>query len=365
MHYDKPVEDQSITAVASSILQHYGSTCDNPSLSYLDELLLSPPRNICLLLLDGLGYDILLKHTKSDSFFRKQFKRTLSSVFPPTTAAAATALETGLFPSQSGWLGWTVFWEPFKTNVALFKDTSDQGEPLPYSLKNTRLSVKTVVQQLKELHIEAFSTWDDFKIRGGDFRKLREILPQITQREGQRFIYGYLNNPDHILHKLGCESIEIAEWIHQAEADLETLTKQCPQTLFIVTADHGFTDIEGVCLEDFPELADTLQYNPSIEPRAMNLFVKPGRDEEFLHRFHEATQGTYRIFTKAEVLQFNLFGPTPHHPDLIGMVGDYLAVATDQLTLFPNREYMESMVATHGGLTQAEMTVPLIIWRTS
>ena len=53
------------------------------------------------------------------------------------------------------------------------------------------------------------------------------------------------------------------------------LSKMCADTLFIFTADHGFIDVDPLCLEDYPELMNMLQVPPSLEPRAMNLFIKP------------------------------------------------------------------------------------------
>ena len=105
-----------------------------------------------------------------------------------------------------------------------------------------------------------------------------------------------------------------------------------------------------------------LQVPPSIEPRAMNLFIKPEYLEKFCSLFHKITKNTYHLYSKQEVLKNALFGPPPVHPLLKEMLGDYLAVAQTPLTLFPNRSYLDSMVATHGGLTTDELLVPLIIF---
>lgn len=364
MYFEAPVTDISITSVAGSILKAYYCPTRNQTLPELDCLLGAKSANVCLMLLDGLGYNILMDNTDADSFLRRNFIRSLSSVFPPTTAAAATALETGLFPSQTGWLGWTVFWEEFDSNVVLFKGTSDTGQLMPYSLRSSILSVEPLVRILKEHHVDALSTWDDFGIRSGDLSDVVPVLQKTFRKSGSHFVYGYLNNPDHLLHKNGCTSEAVRNWIKKTEGELQVLAETCPDTLFILTADHGFIDIEGRNLEDFPELMATMSRPPSIEPRALNIFLKPGKDERFLQEFQTVAGSSYRVFSKAEVLGSQLFGPPPYHPNLASMVGDYLAVATDRLTLFPNQEYMDSMIATHGGWTKEELTVPLIIWRT-
>ena len=50
-------------------------------------------------------------------------------MFPPTTVSAATALETGLYPSQSGYLGWSIYWPYLKQNIAVFTNLTDDGIP--------------------------------------------------------------------------------------------------------------------------------------------------------------------------------------------------------------------------------------------
>ncbi len=43
------------------------------------------------------------------------------------------------------------------------------------------------------------------------------------------------------------------------------------------------------------------------------------------------------------------------------MLGDYLAVAVDDLTVFNTREEADALVGVHAGLTEDEMTIPFIV----
>jgi hypothetical protein len=43
------------------------------------------------------------------------------------------------------------------------------------------------------------------------------------------------------------------------------------------------------------------------------------------------------------------------------MLGDYLAVATDDLAIYNTKEEADKFIAVHGGLTKEEMIIPLII----
>lgn len=364
--YDFPAPRTSITALSASILHHYGCPTPNPTLPQADVLLASAPRNVVLLLLDGLGETILTSHLPETDFLRRQHLGTLSSVFPPTTAAAATALETALFPSQSGWLGWSVFWPPLETNVALYPNTTDDGtEAAPVHIGNTFLSTRHITEIIRETcKIPCFSIHADGDLPASGLPEILERIRTVCCLPGPHMIYGYFNEPDHLLHKTGCSSEQVSAYLADASRQLRALREVCPDTLFFLTADHGFTDIEGLCLEDYPELKATLIRMPSIEPRAMNLFVKPECHETFLHLWEKIVGSSYDLLSHEQVLKDNLFGPGPAHPLLDQMLGDYLAVAKTKLTLFPTRSYLLSMVAAHGGMTPRELTVPFISFKT-
>ncbi len=352
-----PCPNESVTALACSVLAHYGCKPQNPTLLTADRLLFTAPRNVILLLLDGLGFDILVRHLPEHSFLREHLLCTLSSVFPPTTAAAATALETGLFPSQSGWLGWSVFWPELGKNVALYPNTDDAGNPAaPFHVGKTKLKTVSLPEQIRKKS-------DAFSCTAKTLSELTSSIRAITNAPGPHMVYGYLDEPDHSLHREGCGSLTAREFLREADRQMRLLADACPDSLFFLTADHGFIDVESLCLSDFEEINDTLLLPPSIEPRALNLFIKPGENARFLKLFSEAFKDSYRLYSRNEVLSQQLFGPGPAHPMLSRMLGDYLAVALTPLTLFPNRSYLSFMKATHGGMTSSELTVPLMAWR--
>lgn len=354
----------SITALSNSILKYYGQKNHNNSLEVADKILSKPKRNIVFLLLDGMGENIINYHLPESSFLRKNRVSYLSSVFPPTTAAAATALESGLFPSQSGWLGWNVFWKELNDNVNLYPNTLSDGSVAgDVHLGRTHLAFETLTQQIsKNSNISSCSFSEKESDPYDALDNLCNNIKNTCVQEGFHFIYGYINQPDGLLHRKGCKSFEIGNWLQESDKKLELLSKSCPETIFILTADHGFTDIEGLCLENYPNLMKTLLFPPSIEPRALNFFVKEGLQDKFLEEFHGAVGDSYHILSRSEVHSQNIFGPAPNHSRFDHMIGDYLAVALTPLTLFPNRSYLDFMVAAHGGGSVDEILVPLIIF---
>ena len=355
--FDAPNPGRSIAALACSLLAAYGLRPPNSTLPGVDGWLSQGARNRILLVADGLGYDLLRRHLPEDSFLRRQCVDSLSSVFPPTTTAAATALESGLFPAQSGWLGWSVYWPELGYNVNLYPNTTAQGVPAaPVHLGHTYLSFHSLTEQ-----IGGCAGVESVALEEAEPERLLSQAGALCRRPGCHFIYAYLSQPDGLLHRHGCASPQAARFLQRMDRCLEEAVGQWPDTQLLLTADHGFLDLEGRCLEDYPDLSCTMAVPPSVEPRAMNCRVRPGQEAAFRAALNQATEGSYAVFTRQQVLDSGLFGPGPFHPRFAAMLGTHLAVAQTPLTLFPTRSYLTSMVAGHGGMTPQELTVPLVL----
>ena len=112
-------------------------------------------------------------------------------------------------------------------------------------------------------------------------------------------------------------------------------------------------------LQDYPKIMNTLVRLPSLEPRALNLFVKEGLEEIFEEGFNKEFGDKFLLLTMKEVLEKGLLGTKPPHKNAKGMLGNYMAIATSNLTINFVDEFFVSM---HGGLTEDEMLIPLIIF---
>ena len=75
MKFLKPDYDKSIVSVSNSVLKYFKVKCNHNSLKYLDDyLLLSKPKNVVLVLFDGLGYNILKRNKEACPFLYKYLK---------------------------------------------------------------------------------------------------------------------------------------------------------------------------------------------------------------------------------------------------------------------------------------------------
>ena len=360
-----PNYDRSILSIASSVLNHFGvKDCQHKTLPEFDKLLEKDYKNIIVILFDGLGTSTLNYHLKENDFLRKHYVTDISSVFPSTTVAATTSILSGYSPLECGWLGWDLYFEEIGENVAVFKNTLQRnGEPAAkYNVAHKYIPYKNVMQRIekvkgrKSAYCVAF--FSKFRIRSVE--DICKTIYKLSKKRKKKYIYAYWHQPDGAMHGHGVTSPEAHKEILHINSEVEKLCSKLKDSLVIITADHGLCDSVNLFLEDYPELYNMLKIPPSIEPgRAMSLFVKDGLQEEFKNEFNRHFCDSFRLMTNEEVFSENILGYGKPHPRISGFVGDFLAIATTEKTLFTAREEHE-FVGVHAGLTEEEMTVPFI-----
>lgn len=369
-----PDYSNSIVNLSCSILSYFGvDGIKHNTIPELDQILNErKPRNIAIMLFDGMGTSILDKHISKNAFLQKKIAKPISSTFPPTTVAATTAINTGLTPLETGWLGWITYYKEIDQNVVTFYNTlqSDNTIPAaPYHLGFKNMPYKSLSMMIREknpdVHCCAVSP---FKINATDetvivhsIDEQCKALKELTSQEGKHFIYSYWGDPDHTMHDLGVDAKPIQEIVHTINEKVKKLSKTLgDDTLVIVTADHGHINSKWFFLCDYPELKSMLVRPHAIENRAASLFVKPGKKEEFRKLFRKLFADHFMLMEHDEFLSSGLLGVGTANVNVDSMVGDYVAVATDDYCLGETYED-KGLVGIHAGLTAEEMTVPLII----
>ena len=98
-----------------------------------------------------------------------------------------------------------------------------------------------------------------------------------------------------------------------------------------------------------------------ITKRVKELCDEDGRKEQFVEEFQRLFGEEFVLMTKQEVIESGLFGTGKEHECFQGMLGDYLAVAVSDLSIYNTKEEAEHFIGVHAGLSPEEMTIPLIL----
>lgn len=377
-----PDYDNCIAGIPNSVLRSMGLETRRRTLELLDRHLEGRCyENVVVILLDGMGKNIMDANLPKDGFFASHLVGTLSSTFPPTTVAATTSIQSGKEPCEHGWLGWDCYYPQIDKNVTAFlnKETGTDEQAEDYNVAWRYCGYESTVDKLLKAGVQAYNAMPFLEPFPDTFEKICDRIAGLCGKPGRKYIYSYWREPDHMMHEKGCFGRDAKELLGRLEAQVEELCERISEskaveneciknkpkegdgTLVIVTADHGHIDTKGVALIDYPKICECLSRLPSIEPRALNFFIKPGMEELFVSEFNRKFSDSFLLFTKAEVLENKLFGRGTEHPAFRDMLGDYLAVATGDLCIYNTREEADFFIGAHAGLTAEEMTIPLIL----
>ena len=366
-----PDFQNSIVNLGATMAQFLGQKPQHTILPTLSAKLDAKIKNIVYLVIDGMGTKILEKNLPADSFLRKNQIQTVTSVFPATTAAATTALISGLTSAQHGWFAWATDFDG--AVVELFRNRNYYTEEL---LTNPNFILKQLPYQ---------TIWENTNTKRDTYtcfpkncyqnpaknqlvyQSLRQMLRQlhkICSQSNQKFIYDYYPDLDTMMHQYGTTARKPRRLLQKLNRKIAHLVRRAPNTLFVITADHGQTDVKGYdffC--DDTTLQNCLAHPISWDGRAACFKVKPGYDAQFKDAFQKYAQD-YTLFKAEDVIKQGLCGNFSQKPDYRKFLGDYLAVGNTSGHIgvlkkpsSPKKLYR----GTHSGMTPDEMYVPVIV----
>lgn len=360
-----PDYDDCIVNLSNSILEYYGVKTENKTLPAADLLLnKNKKKHVVVLLLDGLGMNILESSLYYNDFLRRNLVCDYSSVFPPTTVASTISFLSGKYPIEHGWLGWDVYFEKEDKTVTCFSNNlqGTDTQAADYNIPRKYLPYEDIITKINNSgNAKAYAVFPFGPEAHSELNDWIETVKKHCHKDERNFVYAYWENPDSQLHKLGTKSLDVSKIVQELNEKIVYLCDSCPDTTFLITADHGHIDISNEILtEEYPALAEMLMRKPDIEKRAMSFYVKPEYIEKFPVEFVKLFGTDYILFTKQEALEKNLFGYGKANENLTG-IGDYIAVAFTNRTLVWDRND-HLFRSHHAGMNSKEMRIPLICY---
>jgi hypothetical protein len=341
---------------------------------------LSAYHNIVLFIIDGLGASYLNAHP---GFLQAHQASELTSVFPTTTASAITTFMTGLAPQQHGLTGWFTYLKELGAVTAV----------LPCQLRGSHelLSDRGIDVSRLYGHIPFFDTlkvpstvlapeWiidSPFNIshsghahRQGytDLTSMLENLRNILRAGERQYVYAYWPDFDRLSHQYGNASGQVAQHFQELDTRLAQFIETIAGTrsLILVTADHGFIDTTPERLIDLhahPVLQECLSLPLSGEPRLAYCYLHPHKTDSFIKYVREEFTEQMELIESRSLIEQEAFGFGEAHPQLAQRVGDYTLIMKDNYVIkdWIAGEQPFFHYGVHGGTSQLEMQVPLIL----
>lgn len=361
--------NECLTNLACSIRKYFELEYKHNTIDYIDKALEEyKPKNVVTILCDGMGSNIMDRVLAEDDFLIKNRIKPITTVFPATTVAATTSMMTGLNPSETGMLGWNIYYKDLDKTITTFFNSLKEDEsetPLEEAREynDKHMIRKTIMKEINE--VDKYKGYKLFPFGEGAYSSLDDMFNKITNicsEDGKKYIYAYDTDPDHTMHELGCDTKEVGNIIKDLNVRIENLSKTLSDTIIFVVADHGHHNVENLYIHDYKDIEDCLLRNTSIEPRAVNFFIKPDKKDEFVRLFNKYFGNDFDLYPMDEVIDAKLFGDGVENEIFRDALGDFLAIGkTDKTLLYDGDATLKSQ---HAGYTDDEILVPLIMIKT-
>ncbi|MFG3204002.1 alkaline phosphatase family protein [Streptomyces sp. NPDC048192] len=350
-----------------------GMTATIPELAAADR--------VCVLLIDGLGWEQLRAHADEAPFLasllgtsRGGTGRPLTAGYPATTAVSLASVGTGLPPGLHGLPGYAVRnpatgelmnqlrWQPYTDPHAW------QPYPTVFELAQAAgvhaAQVTSPIFERTPLTRIALSGGSFHGRLGGEERM--DLAAEQLAAGDRSLVYTYYSELDGAGHRYGVASDTWRGQLMYVDRLAQRLAEQLPpRSALYVTADHGMVDVpfddeHRIDFDTDWELGAGVALLGG-EGRARHVYAVPGAEDDVLTVWREVLGEQFWVASRDEAIAAGWFGPRVDER-VYARLGDVVAAAHDDvLVIASEREPKESaLVGNHGSMTPAEQLVPLL-----
>ncbi|MDR0504751.1 MAG: alkaline phosphatase family protein [Bifidobacteriaceae bacterium] len=344
---------------------------------WVAELADQPARALCLVLVDGLGWQQLAARLGHAPFLRQLTAQTLTCGFPSTTAASLGSLGTGQPPGKTGLAGYRLR-DPATGEITSLIGWETSTAPDVWQVQPTwfeRLAAadRPVSQIGRPKFANSGLTLAAF--RGSRFhaaetveQRLAACVSAVKQALQQAeppgsLVYFYWGDLDRAGHHEGWQSERWCTALETLDRAISQLRQRLPADVLIwLTADHGMVDTPPGPRWDVAATAELAEGVDQVagEPRALHLY---GQDPSAIAaRWQSCLAEHAWVLTKTQAIEHGLFGQTVTD-HVKPMLGDVIVAMAGTAEVVDSRTASVDALAMrghHGSLTAGEMTVPLL-----
>ena len=341
------------------------------------------------LLIDGLGYNLVKKVFGDEDIKEKYGAMTfdrISTVFPSTTPAAMTSLETGKYPSEHGIVGWHTYSKELGASITPYLDSPSMSS----SLKLSKAGIKTIIPEpdilikaaegnsIMTLYDETISYIAGRRVKANCLNEKYATqldmlirLKNAINEDKQQFIFAYYPTIDHLGHLYGPSSEVVKTSIMSFFNDLKEIVLPAltnSKYNLIITADHGLIDVEKtISMDSKSEIMKYLSFPPWGDTRIRYMNVLPGKADALESHINKNYEDDMLLLDSESLIQTGIFGNREISDDIRDRFGTHIILSRSNnimLYKYPKENPYEGPNASgsHSGLTKDEIEVPLVVF---
>jgi hypothetical protein len=334
---------------------------------------LPPAGSYVVLLVDGLGYELLGSHAEQAPYLSSLLdgRPPVTVGVPSTTATSLTSLGTALTPGTHGVVGFTsrIPGTDDLLNALMWSKKVDPLEWQPHPTALGRLAaagVRTTVVSKREFAGSGLTVASQ---RGAEFvgadkvgERAAAVLAAATGEPSLTYVYE--GDLDWTGHRYGVDSEQWRAQLAVTDLHAQRLRETLPDDVrLVVVADHGMVDVgptDRTDLDEVPELQEGLELVAG-EARFRHLSCREGAVDDVLAAWRGVLGDRALVLARDDAVARGWFGTVL--PGIEARLGDVVVAcrgthAVLSSAAFP---YEGRLVGMHGSLTAAEMQVPVLL----
>ncbi|MEO7132070.1 MAG: nucleotide pyrophosphatase/phosphodiesterase family protein [Dermatophilaceae bacterium] len=339
-----------------------------------DLLDLPEAKGTVVVLVDGLGYDLLRQRGGHAPFLRTHLAaaRRIPCGFPTTTATSMGSFGTGLPPGSHGLVGFQVL-DPDRDHLLNELSWEDGPDPVLWQPSDTVFehaeNAGVRVTRIGPRYFDG-SGLTNAALRGGVFTAAKTLDERVTaavraiQSAPRALVYLYWGDLDKTGHVHGCQSWQWGDELESIDRALAELVQRVPAgTSIVVTADHGMVDIpldNRLDLAHEPDLMAGVRHLAG-ESRSLQLHVEKGAASAVREAWHQRLGKRATIMSRDEAIDAGWFGPV--RDGVAGRIGDLIINMRGSFAMVHSglmRPELVRLLGLHGSTSDAEIAIPVI-----
>lgn len=334
-----------------------------------------------VLLVDGMGWELLRRHPQAAPYLSSLQGRPLTAGFPSTTVTSLGSFGTGRPPGEHGLTGYTSWVEEVgeSVNWLAWRPVGQGGDLrdrlVPEDVQEAPTAFERAADAGLAVTMAAPAHFEGSGLTRAVLRGARyagsvgwgdamALAAEGADRGSRSLVYCYLSELDLVGHVRGAETEAWLAQLRLVDAFAEQLAARLPgDARLLVTADHGMVTVSEqgrVDVDDSTVLSDGVVALGG-EPRARHVHTRRGAADDVRAAWQAELGDRMWVGTAADAIAAGLFGPVVSTAAR-RRIGDVVAIAQGDVAVVQRRKesMLSSLIGQHGALTDDELLVPLL-----
>ncbi len=343
--------------------------------------ILTMPRSraVALLLVDGLGHELLHAHAADAPFLTSLTEvGPLTVGFPSSTVVSLASLGTGLPPGAHGLVGTSMRVGRDVLDVLHWRKHAPKGRDLravlipediqPYPTTLEQAAAACIGVTTVSAAAVRRSGLTRATLRGGVFRgvyALGDLAAEMitaAHRPGLQLVYGYHADLDTLGHQHGPGSLPWRLQLRQIDGLAAVVAEALPpDALLLVTGDHGMVAVDRKFDADtHPDLRRNVAAVGG-DGRARHVYARSGAASDVLATWRSVLGEDAWVVPGEQAIANGWFGPLSPH--VVDRIGDVVVAARGSaaVTRTVAEPVISGLPGQHGSLSAEEQLVPLLV----